>query len=108
MHPALKLLRKIPKGKVTTYGALAKAFNNTAEARSASLRLSPRAVGQIMRNNKEPGKYPCYKVIKSDGSVGGYCGKTSGKEVNEKIRKLEKDGILVKNGKIDEKYFYFF
>jgi methylated-DNA-[protein]-cysteine S-methyltransferase len=43
----LKMLRKIPRGKVTTYGALAKAAKS-----------SPRAVGQIMRNNPHPELYP--------------------------------------------------
>jgi len=94
----LKLLLKIPKGKVTTYGELAK-----------KTKTSPRAVGQVMRNNKHPKKYPCYKVIMSDGSVGGYCGKLSGKHVRRKVSMLKKDGIKIENNKIDlKKYMHRF
>lgn len=92
MHRALLLLRKIPKGKVTTYGALAKACNS-----------SPRAIGRIMANNRCPGIYPCYKVVRSDGSPGGYKGSTKGRIVAEKIRLLEKDGIKASNGKVNLK-----
>jgi O-6-methylguanine DNA methyltransferase len=98
MHKALSLLRKIPKGKVTTYKELARATNS-----------SPRAIGQVMRNNKEPEKYPCYKVVRSDGSIGGYSGETKGKEVKRKASLLIKDGIVVNNNKIDlKKHFHRF
>ena len=94
VHKALLLLRKVPRGKVTTYGDLAKAA-----------KTSPRAIGRIMRYNKEPKKYPCYKVIKSDGSIGGYCGSmNSGK----KVLLLRRDGIKIKNNRIDKMYFYRF
>lgn len=53
-------LRKIPKGKTTTYKELAEKFST-----------SPRAVGMILKSNKDK-SVPCYKVIKSDGSLGGY------------------------------------
>ncbi len=98
MHKAIVLLKKIPKGKITTYAALAKACNT-----------SPRAVGSIMRSNQRPEEYPCFKVIASDGSLGGYCGATSGKQIEKKIRLLKKDGIEIKNGRIDlKKYLHRF
>ncbi|MBI5347542.1 MAG: MGMT family protein [Candidatus Aenigmarchaeota archaeon] len=78
------LLRQIPKGKVTTYKEIAMA-----------LKTSPRAVGQMLNKNKEPDKYPCYKVVCFDSCIGGYS-----KGVKEKIRRLRKDGIEVKNGRI--------
>lgn len=83
----LLLLKRIPKGKVTTYGALAKAA-----------RTSPRAVGAIMRSNREPEKFPCYKVVHSDGVVGGYSGPGGRKE---KARRLMTDGVIVKNGRVE-------
>ena len=55
------LLREIPEGKVTTYGAIAK-----------RLRLDPRQVGKILSTNNDPKYYPRYKVICSDGGLGGY------------------------------------
>lgn len=93
----LVALQKIPKGKVTTYGALARLFNT-----------SPRAIGQIMKRNTDPVNCPCYKVVMSSGYVGGYSGKTKGEEIEKKIRLLKKDGIVVKNGTINRKYFWYF
>ena len=95
MHPALKLLRKIPKGKVTTYGELARATHS-----------SPRAIGQVMRHNKYADTCPCYKVILSSGKIGNYSGIGGTKK---KIVLLKKDGIVVDNGKIDlKKYLHRF
>ena len=86
----LELLGKIPKGKVATYGSLAKAA-----------RTSPRAVGQIMRRNPYPKKYPCYKVVASSGRIHGYAGCLSGKSPKKKLELLEKDGIVIIGDKID-------
>lgn len=96
MHKALLLLRKIPKGKVTTYGALARAT-----------RSSPRAIGQVMRRNERPDLYPCYKVISASGKIHGYDGCLKGAKIGKKIRLLRKDGIVIENGKIDLKKFKF-
>jgi methylated-DNA-[protein]-cysteine S-methyltransferase len=94
----LELLKKVPQGKVTTYGALAKAAHT-----------SPRAVGQIMRRNPSPKKYPCYKVVSSSGRVHGYAGCLAGKNVEKKLALLKKDGIIIKSEKIDlEKFGYKF
>src|SRR3989338_6231767 len=98
MHKALLLLRKIPKGKVTTYGALAKAT-----------RSSPRAIGQVMRRNEHPELYPCYKVVSSNGTIGGYAGCTKGRKINQKLLLLKKDSIEIQNDKIDlRKFMYSF
>jgi O6-methylguanine-DNA--protein-cysteine methyltransferase len=55
-----------------------------------------------MRKNKYPDTYPCYKVLASDGSLWGYSW-TGGTE--EKIRRLQKDGIEIVDNKIHKKYF---
>ena len=57
------LLKTIPKGKVTTYGNLAKAFGVPNKSRY---------IGKLLGKNKKPNKYPCFKVVKSDGSIGGF------------------------------------
>lgn len=85
MHDAIKLLEKIPRGKVTTYKELAKATGS-----------HPRAIGAIMHSNEFPVRFPCYKVVMSDGRIGGYGG-----GIRKKIRLLRKDGIVVENGRID-------
>jgi methylated-DNA-[protein]-cysteine S-methyltransferase len=87
----LSFLRKIPKGKVTTYKALAKKFS-----------LHPRTVAKLLSQNKQPERFPCYKVIASDGLLGGYSGK--GKLVTKR-KLLKADGILIKKSKIDLKIF---
>ncbi|MDI6721084.1 MAG: MGMT family protein [Candidatus Aenigmarchaeota archaeon] len=86
------LLQKIPKGKVVTYNTLAKACNT-----------SPRAIGALMRCNKYPDLYPCYKVVKSSGEIGGYS--AGGKKM--KIKLLKKAGIKVSDGKVDLKKFVY-
>ena len=66
-------LKKIPKGETTTYKDIAKRFNT-----------SPRAVGMILKSNKDK-SVPCYKVIKSNGELGGY-NKLHGKSKKELIK----------------------
>lgn len=88
------LLKKVPKGKVTTYGALAK-----------KLKSSPRAVGQALKVNPYWPKVPCHRVINSDGSIGGFKGRTKGKAIQEKITLLKKEGVKIKNNKILLKNF---
>lgn len=98
MHKAILLLKKIPCGKVTTYGGLAKAVGS-----------SPRAIGQVMRRNEHPETYPCYKVVSSSGNIHGYDGCLKGAKVSKKIGLLRKDGIEIRNNKIDlSKYLHKF
>lgn len=83
-HKVFELLRKIHKGKVTTYKEIALKLN-----------LNPREVGRILSKNEDLEKIKCYKVVKSNGKVGGY--KLG---IKEKIRRLEKEGIKIKKEKI--------
>ena len=57
------LLKKVPEGKVTTYGDLAKALGHPRAAR---------AIGRIMNTNPDPIVVPCHRVVASDGGIGGY------------------------------------
>jgi len=89
------VLKKVPKGKVTTYGELAKAVGSPKAAR---------AVGNAMNKNPYAPKVPCHRVVGSDGSMTGFA---SG--IKDKIKMLEEEGIKVENGKINlEKYLYKF
>jgi len=93
-----RLTSKVPRGKVTTYGEIARCMNTKAY----------RIVGQALKKNPDPIKIPCYRVIKSDGSIGGYSGKNL-KNIRKKIQLLERDGITIKNGLIDlNKYLHRF
>jgi len=91
-----KLLLKIPKGKITTYKEIGK-----------QLGVHPRFAGRIVGSNPDGDAYPCYKVIYSNGGIGGYGG-SDPRKIREKIRRLKKDGIVIKNGKIAKRFFFFF
>ena len=81
-----KKLLQVPKGKVTTYSALAKAVG---------LKNGQRVIGRIMNKNPYPVVIPCHRVILSNGKVGGYAW---GEKVKTKM--LAKEGIKIKKGKI--------
>ena len=80
------LLRKVPRDKVTTYKAIAKALNTKAY----------RAVGNAMNKNPYAPKVPCHRVVKSNGDVWGFASGTK-----KKITMLKKEGIEIVKGKVD-------
>ena len=89
-------LKKVPKGKVTTYKELAKAVRSRAY----------RAVGTAMKTNKDLAHIHCYRVVRNDGSIGEYSapGGTA-----RKAALLKADGIEITNGRIDlQRYRYRF
>jgi len=82
-----KLLKKIPKGKVTTYGLVARKLNSMAY----------RAVGTACHNNPHPIITPCHRVVRSDGTV-AVC--RNDRCHKKRIRLLEKEGINFRKNKI--------
>lgn len=93
----LRILAEVPKGKVTTYGDLAK------ELAKRDPKWSPgasRAVGTTMKNNLCGPQIPCHRVIKSDGSIGNFRGGAEG-AVEEKTQMLREEGVTVLDGRID-------
>jgi O-6-methylguanine DNA methyltransferase len=99
----LRLLAEVPKGKVTTYGDLAKELSGRDPNWSPN---ASRAVGTTMRNNPCGPQIPCHRVIKSDGAVGNFRGGAEGAE-SEKIGMLRDEGITVINGKVDLKEYRY-
>ena len=87
------LLKKVPKGKVTTYKALAKALGTKAY----------RAVGQAMRCNPYAPEVPCHRVVSASGKIGGFSGSWDPKsrEVKRKINMLRKEGVKIEGNKIE-------
>jgi methylated-DNA-[protein]-cysteine S-methyltransferase len=80
LHRLQQLLIQIPRGRVTTYKELARAMGTKGY----------RYIGQLLHQNPEPDRFPCYKVVQSDGSLGGFA---TGQK--DKIRRLKADGIQV-------------
>ena len=74
-------LRKIPRGSVKTYSQVAKGIGKP---------LAVRAVANAIGKNPYAPKIPCHRVIRSNGSIGGYSGKGG---VKTKIFLLKKEGI---------------
>lgn len=88
-----RMLLQIPEGRVTTYGAMARALGDPIAART---------IARILSKNRDP-SLPCYKVVMGDGSLGGYA--FGGPA--EKKRRLEGEGIRVVNGKVDLRKYMF-
>ncbi|MFZ5364866.1 MAG: MGMT family protein [Patescibacteria group bacterium] len=90
----LAAVKKIPPGRVTTYKKLAEQCGRP---------LAARAVGRILNASKfsffenisEKEKIPCHRVIKSDGTIGGYS-----KGAKKKIVLLKREGININNGRL--------
>ena len=88
------LVRQIPDGMISTYGSVAKALGDIKASR---------AVGRMMNQNPDADDMPCFKIVQSDGKIGGF-----GLGIDDKIRRLNQDNILVKDNKIInfEKVFF--
>jgi O-6-methylguanine DNA methyltransferase len=77
---------QVPKGKVVTYGDIARKLNCTAFP----------AVGNALNKNPFAPMVPCHRVVGADGSLTGFAG---GLEKKRKL--LLEEGVPLKNGKVD-------
>lgn len=86
-------VKKIPRGKVATYGQIAALAGNSRMAR---------AVGNALHHNPDPDNVPCYRVVNSKGELSGeFAFGGSGRQA----KLLEADGIEVVDGKVDLKKY---
>ena len=76
-------LKKIPRGSVKTYSQVAKVIGKP---------LAVRATANAIGKNPFSPKIPCHRVIRSDGSLGGYSGKGG---IKTKKKLLKKEGITL-------------
>lgn len=81
------LAKKIPPGKVTTYGELAARAGNPKAAR---------AVGILMKRNPDNKIIPCHRVVAANGELTGYA--FGGKTIKKK--KLQKEGVVFARGRV--------
>jgi O-6-methylguanine DNA methyltransferase len=86
-HRVLSVVRRIPPGRVATYGAVAALAGRPRAAR---------AVGNIMKGCGRP-DVPCHRVIAAGGRLGGYGG-------NEMLKRslLAAEGIIVSGARVRE------
>ncbi len=82
-----KLLRGIPRGQVTTYGALARTL-----ARQTGKKVSPQAVGGAVGHNPISIIIPCHRVVGTDGGLTGYAG-----GLEKKLWLLRREGVKIGN-----------
>jgi len=74
-----KVVSRVPKGKITTYGSISKIIG-----------VDPRVVGYALHANKDSKNVPCHRVINSKGKISsGYA--FGGPGVQRKM--LEKEGV---------------
>lgn len=79
---------KIPKGKVATYGQIARLSGKPKAAR---------AVGYFMRTNKDTKAVPCHRVVGAGGALVGY----AFDGVSMKRKKLIDEGVSFKGAKVN-------
>ena len=86
-------LLEVPRGYVTTYGALARRVGCG----------SAQAVGGALRSNPFAPEVPCHRVVASDLSIGGFCGCREGAEIRRKAALLKAEGVRFgTDGKLSE------
>ena len=82
-------VKKIPRGKVATYGQVAEMAGNKKMAR---------AVGNALHKNPDPEHIPCYRVVNSKGELSGAFAFGG---ADEQANRLRADGIAVINNRVD-------
>ena len=85
-----QLTQQIPVGRVSTYKEIAKTLNTKAY----------RVIGQVLKRNPHAPVVPCHRVVRNDGSIGGYAGFTHGPKLQEKISLLSQEGVQVEDGRV--------
>ncbi|MBN8868101.1 MAG: methylated-DNA--[protein]-cysteine S-methyltransferase [Solirubrobacterales bacterium] len=78
----LQATATIPYGETASYGEVAALAGKPGAARSAGTALSRNPIALVV---------PCHRIIKSDGSIGGYGGGRSGVELKRRLLDLEQD-----------------
>jgi len=92
------IVKKIPKGKTTTYKAIALKLNSSPRAVGQALKVNPysyAARGWAGGRISSPSLVPCHRVIMSNGKIGGFSGNKE-KNIKKKIEMLKKEGYKSK------------
>ena len=82
----LEATRKIPAGRVTTYGEIARIIGRPKAGR---------AIGNALNKNPYSPVVPCHRVVRGSGGVGGFS-----RGAKAKLKMLASEGVKVRGGKI--------
>ena len=92
-----ELVKKVPKGKVVTYGEIACEIGNKRMARQ---------VGWALHVNPEPGVIPCHRVVNRFGELSSAFAFGG---VSRQAELLRAEGVEVEDDKVDlKRYGYYF
>ncbi len=80
------IIKKIPSGRLTTYGDIAKFLGKPNHGRT---------IGKILNKNENPINIPCHRVVQTNGKIGGY-------KFGEELKKvlLKREGIKINGNNI--------
>ena len=81
-----QLTQKIPAGRITTYGLLARALDSSEASRAVGSALGANPYSFLQATSARE-KIPCHRVVRSDGTLGSY---NRGEKEKKKILELEK------------------
>lgn len=80
-------VEKIPRGRVMSYKDIARVIGRPRAAR---------AVGNALNKNPGMPHVPCHRVVRSDGSIGGYA-----KGTRKKIAFLKREGVVIRGNRVE-------
>lgn len=94
------ILHKIPRGRVTTYGAIASKFGSRRYAR---------AVGTAVASNPLPLVIPCHRVVPSSLLIENYGlgGRAPSEGAYMKRRLLEREGVRFRGNRVSKECLWF-
>jgi deoxyribonuclease V len=82
-----RLLTQIPRGRVTTYGALAEALGD---------RVAARWVGETLVDHPHGPDCPCHRVVRKNGEPGLYIAGNA----SAKLDQLRSEGVTIEAGRV--------
>lgn len=88
------MLHQVPAGRVTTYGAIARALGDV---------VASRWVGHYLLHHPHNPDCPCHRVVRACGDLGGYVNGSA----QEKRRRLQQDGVIVRGERVELGRFYW-
>lgn len=90
-----QLTQQIPAGRLTTYGLLARALRHPGASRAVGRALHANQHSFLAASTAEK-KIPCHRVVRSDGTLGGFNGGLSAKK-----NLLQREGVTVHHNRVE-------